>query len=731
MLLLVAALQFPPMQNFPEINRPGTYADLRGSVEHACGITAQADVKTMIDREFKAAWDVHGSNVQVDKWLILGCARADLAGERSPSSPGPLMDAGNSWAQGSERAMQEVLKLRPGDTRAAEVLGLLALDDNEPDNLKTAAVSVIAAVERGVSTPGTLRACAELAAQTHAEAAMRTCSEKALRAGYDSTWHLTRLAQLAFRGSDSVQGAKLFLLAASVARDSLARQEVNWHLQWFLTPDERTAWASVPDSTRGTWLRDKLVMRDVRDGQPLGARLAEHFSRLEYVEANFRLQVPRRTREALRTGPSMDDSSTYANDTLVANTCEAGKVRATPFRFYPRWQTDFDDRGVVWMRFGAPEKRIRANATCRLPAVAEPSGISREVWLYNLDGERMLLNFEYEAFSGSTQATRLVTGVLGSYMCDVDVRRCGLTELAFAMWCATNRSCAVNLTVPQSEFVKPEDILHLHHEDAEYISVATTKDDNSPRGEKNVAVVSRLHRLWDPITSAPIALVTYALPIKDLSIQKSDGERTTAVHLELRQWEPAADQWRDTAFTRRFTVPDTNLKPPNLVGFVTATSAPGVTAWSFVATQSDQRRGRAYDVTTAPLSNGPLVLSDLVLGAESQGVVWNFHNVEIPLAPTTVLDRKVPVSLYYQIKSDVARADLRTTAALYRVVDGVARDSAALQMTYDQAVHEGINEVAPTLDVSRLDKGSYALEVRLTDAEGKVLARRRAALDLE
>ena len=65
MFLLVATLQFPPMQNFPEVNRPGTYADLRGSVERACGITTKTNVKTMLDREFKAAWDVHGSNVVV------------------------------------------------------------------------------------------------------------------------------------------------------------------------------------------------------------------------------------------------------------------------------------------------------------------------------------------------------------------------------------------------------------------------------------------------------------------------------------------------------------------------------------------------------------------------------------------------------------------------------------------------------------------------------------------
>ena len=499
------------MQNFQEIDRPGTFADLRGSVERACAITQKLDVKAMLDREFKAAWDVHGSNVSADKWLTLGCARADLAGERSPSSPGPLMDGGNSWAQGAERVMQEVLKQRPGDARAAEVLGLLALDDNEPDDLKSASVSVVAAVAHGVSTGGTLRACADLAAQTHAEGAARVCSEKALRAGYDSTWHLMRLAQLAFRGADSVQGNKLFVLAASVARDSLARQEVNWHLQWFLTPEERKEWSAVADSARGPWLRDKIMSRDVRDGQPLGARLAEHFGRLEYVEANFRLQVQRRWREALRTGPSMDDSATFANDTLVASACEAGKVRATPFRFYPRWQTDFDDRGVVWMRFGAPEKRIRANGTCQVPPVTS-SGISREIWLYELDGQRMLLNFEYEMYSGSVEATRLVTGVLGSYMCDVDPERCGLTAQSFASSQAHRTGW--------DAFVKPEDVQRLHQEDAEYISAATTKDDNSPRGQQNIAMVSRLHRLWDPVSSIPVALVTYALPIKDLAVQQ-------------------------------------------------------------------------------------------------------------------------------------------------------------------------------------------------------------------
>jgi hypothetical protein len=714
MLLLLAALQAVPKQDFPEINRPGTFADLRGSVERACGVSGHADLDALLKRERDAAWEARGSHVPADKLLALGCARGVLAGERALSHDGPLMAAGNSWAQGAERAMQAVLAERPGDARAAEVLGLLALDDNVPDDLKPATASLLAAVDHGVKSAAVFRACAELGLRTFAETAAKHCSEKALVAGTDSTWHLMRLAQLAFRVADTAHGGKLFTQAANVARDSFARQEVNWHLQWFLTPEERKAWLVVPDSGRGSWIRDKVIVRDVRDGQPLGARLAEHFNRLEYVEAHFRLEVSRRTREMLRTGPAAE--GTLANDDAIRAQCEAGMVLATEFRFYKRWQTDYDDRGVVWMRFGPPAVRNIANPVCREGGIGHNH---REIWAYNIDGQALILSFETEMFSGSVEATRLVEGVLGSYFCGVDTRRCNLTELSYA---ASHGG---------GELIHPETIVKLHHEDAEYISAATTKDDNSVRTEHALAVVSGLHRLWDPISSAPIALVTYALPINGLAVQVDAGTRTAVVHLEVRQWDSGADHWTDTAMVRRFTLPDTSLKRPNLVGFLTTASTPGVNAWSVVASQSDDRRGRAYDVSTPGLSSGPLALSDLVLGAEAQGVTWNLHNVAIPLAPTGAVDRKAPVSLYYQIRSDVARADLRTTVAVYRVEDGVAKDSAALQVAYDQTVQRGINEVAPTLDVSRLDKGSYRLEVRLTDTRGAVLVRRHVMLVLD
>ena len=147
--------------------------------------------------------------------------------------------------------------------------------------------------------------------------------------------------------------------------------------------------------------------------------------------------------------------------------------------------------------------------------------------------------------------------------------------------------------------VQPEDITHLHQQDDEYISVATTTDDNSVRGEKNVNVVSRLHRLWDPLTAASIALVTYALPVKDLSVQEVAGKRTTVIDLDLRQWDPASDLWRDTTFTRRFVLPDTSLKRPNLIGFAVVLPRPPASHRG-VSSPHRQNSGAAALTTPTP-----------------------------------------------------------------------------------------------------------------------------------
>ncbi len=555
----------------------------------------------------------------------------------------------------------------------------------------------------------------------------------ALATGEDSTWHELALTRLAFRDADTALGTQRFLRAVAAAHDTASRDEITWQLQWFVTPDEEQEWTALTDSARANWVRDRLASRDVRDGQPPGARLAEQFKRLEYVLANFRLHPARVMAKTFGTLAATPMNPMF--DTLTLRTCEPGEIPARPYRYYRRWDTEIDDRGVIWMRFGRPQQRVAAVPTCdgSIPAKpAEPQPVKappsppllspdhhivmdsinpREIWVYEINGERLILDFEAEEFAGSVEATRLVTGVLGTYMCGVDPERCNMTNRA------------------KTSGLPPARLEALRFEDAANVATATTTDDNSPRGLVPIETIAHLHRLWDPVTGERLALVTYALKSRDLAIQYNDSMRTAVVDLSIRQWAASRGTWNDTTIPKHLRLPDTTLKRTHLTGFVLLPSSPGVTSWSLVATQPAGRRGISYDVSGDSLASGPLALSDLVIGAASQGLVWDNHGAKITLAPLDAVNRTEPLSLYYQIRSDVARPKATTTVALYRIQDGHVTDSAALQVVLESPLPAGISETAPLVDVSRLPKGSYRLEVRLTD--GAATIRRSTVLNLD
>jgi hypothetical protein len=138
-----------------------------------------------------------------------------------------------------------------------------------------------------------------------------------------------------------------------------------------------------------------------------------------------------------------------------------------------------------------------------------------------------------------------------------------------------------------------------------------------------------------------------------------------------------------------------------------------------------------WDERTPPLDRTPVALSDLVLGDSGQGLVWNDRGLAVPLAPLNAVNRARPVSLFFQVQSDRDRATMQATVLLYQVDNGVARDSASLRVAAGEPIRAGINDVARTIDLSRLDHGSYLLEVQLADERGVIVTRRSVALNLE
>lgn len=747
MIQLLLLAQLNGAYALPVLGHPGTTPDLPKQITAFCGGAGQSDA-TLQSRESRLQLDIPPGPAGANAFHDLGCVRALLAINGTTGREGLMMGSGESYEVGAARAFAAALLLVPTDSTAAAGLALLALDLRELKDVPKASEALSAAVAAGNTRLGpVLQAAAQAALQRGDEAAARRMAEQSLSAGHDSTAAHLVLARLSARHGDSSGAMQQFIAAGGASRAGPSRDDFNWHLQWFLSPAEDTTWRELDDTARATWIRDRLVSRDVRDGRPIGSRVTEHFTRLEYVETHFQLHVPLIKREQLLSGVATGEQyivsgllRMFARPDRVLQigrqSCNGAAVPADSMREYRRWQLDFDDRGVAWMRYGAPEKRLYSHGA---PSMESPLcgargaqgsdtdlSLAREAWLYRVDGQAIILSFEGEAFDGSVEATRFVTRVLGDYFCSLDTKRCNASsQFRTGMLMASGANLSTFLTLSTLNLIQ--------REDRSFLARVITTDDNSKRVEHPIGMVGALYRLWDPATGAPRTLTVYALQIGDLQLTQIDGGGNGAVFdLTLRQWDPGENRSSDTTLTRRVRIPANATAKEQLTGALVVPSSSGVTAWSLLATQGKDRQGRAAQESAPPLDAGELTISDIVLGEARQGLTALVGNTRLVLAPTVAVDRKSPVDLYFQLRSASARSDAEMTVALYPL-DGApkAKATAALEIRFPFVMRPGVNEVARTLDVSRPTPGAYRLEVLVRDRSTGTITRRSTPLNIK
>lgn len=709
---VVAFLMMQQVVNFVPVAAPGTAGDLTARYHAVCPPMAPLTRDALLDRESALVRAASWGDRPDSTWSLVACNRAILSTTGATGREEPLMPAGASWAQGAINAALQALADHPTDTVAASLLAVVALAQNDPSPFRQIHQALWKAIQRGVTSAPVLRACSEFALRLGDPQATVQCAARGLASGADSTWHLMRLARERFRAADTLAGVLDFDAAVGAAHDFEARAEVEWQVQWFLSPAELQEWRQLTDGVRPMWLHDRLAARDVRDGRPPGSRLAEHFQRLDHVERHFRLALSQVVRD--QGGLSGVSPENRLSPDLVLASPEPAVVPAYPVRFYRRWQPDIDDRGVVWMRFGEPTARIQMwpHVTPAGGQGETDSSNVREAWRYVVDGDSLLVNFEGENFDGSGEATRLVAGVLGSYFCGFDARRCELTDRA-------RRNAAATVSPTSASAAASREALEdVRNADLRAIVRATTEDDNTVRGRSNIRTVASLHRLWDPTTGAPIALVTWAVRPGDLAVTRSPDDTTPMVRLSLRlrQWDPGRNRWRDTSVDRQWRA-SAAMGREWLTGFLIAPSSRSVTTWSLFASQDSTRLGRAWADRQPPIPTGPVVLSDLVIGSEAQGLAWSLPTSAVILAPQDTLDRASPASLYFQVISDAPRPAVRSSIAITRSGGGVPGGEPVYQVTQEERMERGINQGFRDLDLSRLDPGPYRLQLTLSGGD--------------
>lgn len=242
----------------------------------------------------------------------------------------------------------------------------------------------------------------------------------------------------------------------------------------------------------------------------------------------------------------------------------------------------------------------------------------------------------------------------------------------------------------------------------------------NPYGSPPVEVVAQVDHLWDPATGIPTDLVPYTIIANDLATHDGPGGPVATVDVLFSRWGDRGT--RDTAMRLSLQLANGSAKHRAFTGYIVVPTAGGLNGWSLMMTQAELRSGGVYQDAKPALDSGALALSDLVLGASSQGLAWKPGGQEIVLAPQGTVLRSEPVELYYQVKSKADIASARTTIAVYP--EGSDSTAPAMHLAFDGPIHRGLNEVERGLVVSRLASGRYLFEVEVADPARQVTSRR-------
>lgn len=692
-------------------------SEWQAGIAAACG-PAGEDRGTLLRQHDRVQFTITGSSsVQLSDALDLACLRTGLLQLDAPAREGWQQYLGDSWQLGAIRALARGLEADDATSstaevhRAGELLGVLLLGDPRVPDWDEVGRGLLVAIRfGGDDVRYAARACARTSLLSGLRDQSRECSQIALVRGQDSVWQSLHLSRMAAAEGNTAEATRLLGMALGSATASGDWQNVEWHLSWFLRPEELLEWQGVPSQDRGQWVLTLLAGRDLRDGLEPGGRWLAHLQRLDHVDSMFRMLLPRSALARFRYAAT---PVSEIDPWKLVNYWEPGLVPASPFREYQRTHPDYDDRAHVWMRFGAPDRQVPWSIIDTVTPRPEDrmrvrSTNIREVWRYRVPGGVLIVSFEAENFDASNQATRLVAGVLGSYFCDVDAYRCNLSTRA------------------TMGLVGQDRIGTLTRADREIIQQAVERDYSGREQSLPAALSADAFRIRDPRSQRGMLLVTWAIRASDLARGRSEDHDTAAVRLEIRRWHGQDHAFRSDTVVRRLRLPQRLPADAHVTGHEAIVDQ-GSIGWAVSLLGRGDVRGRVAGLKRAVHQPG-VWLSDIVIGAHEQNESLVLSTGEqVVLAPLGVVDRTRPVQVYWQTSSDTTMESTSTRI----VISSIEDSSTVLDIRFESELVAGFAQEFRELDVSRAPRGEHRLRLELLDDSGNLLASQETALRVD
>ena len=656
-------------------------------------------------------------------WYALGIARLQMGRANMTSREGPLSPIGISLEAGAGYALVRALELDSTFQEALEALAMAPVPREGASRLGER-LAMLERLQRLL--PGPARyATAMLELEANQPAKAVTFLQQALaQRGIDSGVVQLALAR-AFYATGEAELGRATLFAGAADTSSLAHTAYRRELNWVASPAELAQWDSLPAERRAEWLQAFWSRRDVQDARPDGARLIEHYRRMEYALTAFRVVLPRTGRnlaagqantvdyfaeEMLQRYPEdYGESRDVADMAMTAKTIGA----SSPFHAFRTAQTVLDDRGAAYLRHGKPDEVAKTSA-----------GIAVELWKYERHGDPLLLAFTEVDFDGTAGASKMVPSLLSlspqlrDQLCHLDTRLCStnadptspnlimnITEAGARQ--QTGSSSRI-LAVDRSRNGISQ-LQESQRKGVETVNTAMTTDDYLRKFTHQLHPLVQVYGLDRASGGEPRLVVAFAIPGEELAYSTppaAGGRAVYPVSFRIMATRQTDGRRIELDTLRQFAVPRALAAGEFISGMLEMKVPSGNYTTSVLVSQDDGRGTVAAVLTvTTPRQEPVLQVTDLVLGQEKSPVHWNSGRSSVPLNPLNAYPKGGTAEVYYQLSGLTVGDTYDSRFEFYKA--GETGKPARLKLAFKEQAPATRGEMTRSLGLANLDPGQY------------------------
>src|SRR6266550_5563507 len=518
-----------------------------------------------------------------------------------------------------------------------------------------------------------------------------------LAVGGDSGVGLYELARTYYWARRPADGGRAYFAGARAGASADAFALYHRDLGYVADTAELAAFDALrAPADRAAWLERFWVRRDVVEAREPGERLGEHFRRWFYSWRNFRLVSRHR---------HYDITEVYRSD-----------------------QQEFDDRGIIYLRHGEPDRRAFFTGAGTVGTALQPN----ESWLYRRSEGNLIFHFVARE---DVQDYKLVESVLDAMGWSSRFQRTGSAPDAASLW---ESRADLDPMYTRMGMRSATDERERGHR---AIRLGTSTDSYRQHFPVALDVVVNDFVMGHREIGAGAGQelhVVFAIPAEELAPQPGGVKVLYPLRFRLIVADSADNVVARLDTLRVFSSRETLRGAAYLTGRMTIPVPPGMYRYRVLVTTGDRDAGQIAgrdSLTVEPLDGHHFAASDVVVGRAGSGLLWPLPDDTVLLNPLGRFPEGSVAELYYEVYGLGLGASYHTEVrleklggtSLFGAIRGLFGGRRPPVLLAFDAVSEGpATRVHRSVDLRGVGRGEYVLTVRLTDpASGRVIVRTR------